>query len=159
MSAVPRKLTLAQVMPHQGHMLLLDELLDCNAEQVSCALTIRRESLFCDGVNGVPGWVGIEYMAQTACAYAGALDVIAGSAPRICLLLGSRRYECDVPFFALGSRLRVVATLELLDDNDLAVFDCAIHARAEDGERIIARGDIKAYRPRDLAAVVRGERI
>ncbi len=43
----------------------------------------------------------------------------------------------------------------LRDENDLVAFDC----RILDGERVLARGDVKAYRPKDVFAVVYGERI
>jgi len=139
-------------------MLLLDELLDYGPEHVSCAVTIRPETLFCDG-KGVPAWVGIEYMAQAACAYAGIPDAEAGKPARICLLLGARRYRAETPLFAVGSRLRVVATLTLRDESDLAAFDCEIFSSASQGEHSVARGDIKAFRPKDVGAVLRGERI
>jgi len=147
-----------QVLPHEGHMLLLDDLLEYGPEHVICAVTIRPETLFCDG-KGVPAWVGIEYMAQAACAYAGISDAEAGKPPRICLLLGARRYRAETPLFVIGSQLRVVASLTLRDESDLAAFDCEIFSRTPQGERLVARGDIKAFRPKDVGAVLRGERI
>jgi len=154
-----RKLTMDKVLPHRGGMILLDELLEHGPEHVSCVVTIRADTLFCDGVNGVPAWVGIEYMAQTASVYAGVPEANAGIPASICLLLGARRFRAEEPFFAIGARLRVFAELLLHDDNDLAAFGCVIYCDQGRGERVVARGDIKAYRPKDPAAVVRGDRI
>ena len=154
MSSVP-PLTIDAILPHQGRMLLLDELLDHGPEHVRCAVTIRHDTMFCDGVNGVPAWVGLEYMAQTVCAYSGIDEVRAGLKPSIGLLLGSRRYQSQVEWFALGTTLHIRADLLLRDENDLVAFDCTIHG----GDRLLARGDVKAYRPKDVLAVVRGERI
>ncbi len=148
-------LTIAALLPHTGRMLLLDELLDHGPEHVSCTVTIRTDTMFCDGVNGVPAWVGIEYMAQTVCAYSGIDEVRAGLKPSIGLLLGSRRYQSQVEWFALGTTLRIRADLLLRDENDLVAFQCTIH----EGDRLLARGDVKAYRPKDVLAVVRGERL
>ncbi|HMN44774.1 MAG TPA: hypothetical protein PKE27_09390 [Povalibacter sp.] len=154
MSSAPA-LTIASILPHAGRMLLLDELLDHGPEHVTCAVTISNDTMFCDAINGVPAWVGLEYMAQTVCAYSGIDEVRAGLKPSIGLLLGSRRYQSQLEWFALGITLHIRADLLLRDENDLVAFQCSIH----DGDRLLARGDVKAYRPKDVLAVVRGERI
>jgi predicted hotdog family 3-hydroxylacyl-ACP dehydratase len=155
----PSRYSLAQLLPHSGHMMLLDELLSVEPEQIICGVTIRPDSLFCECANGVPAWTGIEYMAQTACCYAGLDDARAERPPSICFLLGSRRYECATPWFALGWRLRVVSALVFRDEGDLAAFDCSIYCDDGAGDRLLARGDIKAYRPHDVQMVLRGDRI
>ena len=150
-----RSFAISDVLPHAAPMLLLDELLDYGSEHTACAVTIRQDSLFCDGDRGVPSWVGLEYMAQTLSTFGGIEEASRGLPPSIGLLLGSRRYRADTPYFAIGTRLRIVANLLLRDEHNLVAFDCAIY----DGEHVLARGDIKAYRPADVHAVVRGERI
>ena len=147
--------TIDEILPHTGGMLLLDELLDHGPEHVVCGVTVRPDTRFCDGSRGVPAWVGLEYMAQTVCAYSGIDEVRAGLEPTIGLLLGSRRYRAEVESFPIGSTLRIRADLQLRDENDLVAFDCTIH----DASRLLARGDVKAYRPKDVIAVIRGERI
>ena len=148
----PLNLRITDVLPHAGPMLLLEEVLEHSPEHVVCALTIRESSQFCEGGKGVPAWVGLEYMAQTACAYSGVDEARAGQPPSIGLLLGTRRYESQVDSFAPGTRLRIRADLVLRDENDLVAFNCTI----DDGARPLARGDIKALRPRDVLAVIRG---
>lgn len=143
-----------QVLPHSGGMLLLDELLESGDEHIVCAVRVRAGTRFCDGRNGVPAWVGIEYMAQAMCAFSGIEEVRAGLAPSIGLLLGSRRYQSEVEWFGLGSDLVVRADLRLRGDDDLVAFLCTIH----EGDRLLASGDVKAYRPRDVMSVIRGER-
>ncbi len=150
-----RHFAMTEVLPHEGRMLLLDDMLDAGEEHVTCGVTIRADSMFCDGVNGVPSWVGLEYMAQTVSTYSGIDEARSGKRPSIGLLLGSRRYTTEAPFFPIGARLTIEARLLLRDENDLVAFDCTIR----DGERVLARGDVKAYRPKDVFAVVRGERI
>jgi predicted hotdog family 3-hydroxylacyl-ACP dehydratase len=150
-----RHYQMSEVLPHQGRMLLLDELIDVGPEHVVCAVSIARDTMFCDGVNGVPSWVGLEYMAQTAATYSGVEEARAGVRPTIGLLLGSRRYRPEVPYFAIGSQLRVHAELILRDETDLVAFAC----RIVEGERVLAHADVKAYRPKDVLAVIRGERI
>lgn len=150
MTSAP-ELTIAAVLPYEGRMLLLDELRDHGPEHVTCGVTIRADALFFDGAHGVPAWVGLEYMAQACCAFSGIEDVRAGLPPSIGLLLGSRSYRSEVEWFALGATLNIRADLQLRDENDLVAFACAIH----EGDRVLARGDIKAYRPRDVLALIR----
>jgi predicted hotdog family 3-hydroxylacyl-ACP dehydratase len=150
-----RHFKMTELLPHEGRMLLLDEVIDVGPEHVTCTVAIRRDTMFCDGVNGVPSWVGLEYMAQTASTYSGIDEARARVRPTIGLLLGSRRYQTEVPYFAIGSQLRVHADLLLRDENDLVAFSCTI----ADGGRVLARADVKAYRPKDVFAILRGHRI
>ena len=145
---------ISEVLPHAGTMLLLDELLEFSGQHISCRVHIRPDSQFCDGMRGVPAWVGLEYMAQAMCAFSGVEEVRAGLKPSIGLLLGSRVYQSDVEWFGLGSELVVRADLQLRDENNLVAFQCSIH----EGARLLARGDVKAYRPSDVMSVIRGER-
>jgi predicted hotdog family 3-hydroxylacyl-ACP dehydratase len=131
-------------------MLLLDELLEHDADGIVSALTIRRDSVLCDGVAGVPAWAGMEYMAQTAAAYGGAEEIRAGKTPSIPLLLGTRAYKASVPVFRIGARLIVSAHVLMRDERDLAVFHC----RISEGDTELAVGDIKAMRAPNLQLMI-----
>jgi predicted hotdog family 3-hydroxylacyl-ACP dehydratase len=145
----------AQILPHAGRMLLIDELIEQHEGGIVTALTIRNDSVLCDGASGVPTWVGMEYMAQTACAYSGVYEARAGKPPSISLLLGTRSYKAHVPVFKLGTRLIIKATLVVRDDDDLAVFNCSIRDSASGEE--LASGDIKAIRPKDLPGLIQAQ--
>jgi predicted hotdog family 3-hydroxylacyl-ACP dehydratase len=142
------------VLPYAGRMLLLDELRDHGPDHVTCGVTVHDQAMFCESGHGVPAWVGLEYMAQTCCAFSGLEDLVEGRKPSIGLLLGSRNYESEVEFFPVGAELTIRAELVLRDESDLVAFVCVIHDR----EQILARGDVKAYRPKDVLAVIRGSR-
>jgi predicted hotdog family 3-hydroxylacyl-ACP dehydratase len=88
-------------------------------------------------------------------SFSGVDQARAGVRPSIGLLLGARRYTTEVAYFPIGAQLRVHADLLLRDDNDLVVFSCTI----ADGERVLARADVKALRPKDVLAIIRGERL
>jgi predicted hotdog family 3-hydroxylacyl-ACP dehydratase len=143
---------MTQLLPHEGRMLLIDELLERLDENITTALTIRADSVLCDGVTGVPAWVGMEYMAQTACAYSGVDQARAGEAASVSLLLGTRSYRATVPVFAIGTRIIISAQLLVRDDDNLAVFACNIRDAATGKE--LATGDIKAIRPLSLQALI-----
>ena len=141
---------MAQLLPHDGRMLLLDEFVQHSDAGIMTAVTIRHDSVLCDGSRGVPAWVGMEYMAQAACAYAGVYDARAGLKPRIGLLLGTRSYQANVAILPLAARLIVSADLVMRDDADLMVFNCRITCNNE----VLASGDIKAIRPADIHALI-----
>jgi predicted hotdog family 3-hydroxylacyl-ACP dehydratase len=141
-----------QILPHDGRMLLLDELVDQHDDGITTALTIRPDSVLCDGVTGVPAWVGMEYMAQTACAYSGVNQARLGEAASISLLLGTRSYRANVPVFAIGARLVISANLQMRDEDNLAVFSCSIRDASSHVE--LATGDIKAIRPASLQVLI-----
>lgn len=141
-----------EVLPHAGAMRLLDTLLHADDQHAVARTCVRADSLFAAG-DGIPAWVGIEFMAQTIAAWAGARARRAGAAPNIGFLLGSRRYECDVASFPFGSVLTMTARVELIGDNGLGMFACTL---ALDG-REVARANISVFQPADPRAFLEGQ--
>ena len=133
-------------------MCLLDRLLAVEGERLSAEVVVPAQSLFShDG--GVGAWVGIEYMAQAVAAWAGWQARAEGHAPRIGLLLGTRRYRCSVPRFAAGQRLQVDIERGYQADNGLGQFECRIHA---DGVEL-ASAQLTVFGPEDPSAFLNGE--
>jgi len=143
---------MAEVVPHAGAMRLVDELVHADANGCVARATVRATQLFVDD-DGMPGWVGIEYMAQTIAAWAGVQNHMAGRPPGIGFLLGSRRYACDVPAFPVGSVLTIAANVELAGDNGLGMFSCTL---ALDG-REVARANVSVFQPADAQAFLQGQ--
>lgn len=146
--------SVADVVPHGGAMLLLDALLHADDNGCTARATVRPAQLFVDAA-GMPGWVGIEYMAQAIAAWAGVRDRRAGRPPGIGFLLGSRRYECDVPAFPLGSELTVVVQAELTGDNGLGQFACRLSLDGRD----VARANVSVFQPADAQAFLQGQQV
>lgn len=142
----------ADVVPHAGAMRLIDELLHADAGQCVARTTVRATQLFVDDA-GMPGWVGIEYMAQTIAAWAGVQAWRAGGKPGLGFLLGSRRYACDVPVFPVGSVLTITARPELIGDNGLGMFCCTLSL---DGSEV-ARANVSVFQPADAQAFLQGQ--
>src|SRR5688572_1960539 len=134
-----------QLMPHRGPMCLLDTVAEYGTDWLRARVRIRADGIF-SGPAGVPAWVGVEYMAQAAGAFAGIEQVQRGETPTIGLLIGTRYYRCMLDTFPLGAQLDVTARLAMRDDHDFAAYDCAIALDA----REIASCTLKAYRPRDI---------
>jgi predicted hotdog family 3-hydroxylacyl-ACP dehydratase len=118
-------LPIESYVPHRDPMLLIHRLLDAGPLHAVAEVTVPADGLFVhDG--RVPGWVGIEYMAQAIAAWSGARDLAEGREPRQGMLLGTRRYHAAVSDFVPGMVLRVETHQEFVADNGLGMFDCRI---------------------------------
>lgn len=140
------------LVPHAGPMLLIDRLIAVDRESLCAEVVIHSGSLFC-GADGVGAWVGIEYMAQAIAAHAGYAAGLRGEPARIGFLLGSRRYECSCPAFALGSMLRIHVRRVLQGENGLAMFDCHIDRM----EERLATATVSVFQPLEEEDAVKGE--
>jgi predicted hotdog family 3-hydroxylacyl-ACP dehydratase len=138
-------------VPHRGAMLLLDRVLHADAEHAVAEVDVPFDGLFVrDGA--VPAWIGIEYMAQTISAWAGAKSRERGQEPKLGLLLGTRRYETACTAFPSGEVLRVQARREFQAGNGLGMFDCRIEMRG----REVATAKVSVFEPEDPLAVLKG---
>ena len=154
MSAVDREIyRVGDVVPHQGAMCLLDEILDWDDDSIVVRLKVPDSGIFVDG-GGVPGWVGIEYMAQAVAAWAGCVARHDGRLPKIGFLLGSRRYNCSRSIFPCGSELTIKARCELVGENGLGVFSCIIET---DGEEL-ASANVSVFQPADPLTYLENEK-
>lgn len=143
---------IGELLIHGPPMLLLEQVIGYNESEVVAGVTITASSLFVTP-EGVPGHVAIEYMAQTCGAYAGAMALDAGAPVKIGLLLGTRLCRVLVPWFRIGDRLLVSASI-VFHDEQLAAFDCKIDI----GGRVVADAQLKVYQPQnDLLRTDEGE--
>jgi predicted hotdog family 3-hydroxylacyl-ACP dehydratase len=132
---------IAEVVPHAGPMLLIDEILDYGSNGLTACVTIRDSSLFLTAENVVPAWVGIEYMAQTIAAWAGVHAKLRGDSVKIGYLLGTRHYLANKPGFALGDTL-IITVSKQYHEGELAVFDCKISS-----EQISVSATLNVFQP------------
>lgn len=130
------------LLPHEARMILLDEVIDYDATSLRARVDISAASLFATP-EGVPSYVGLEYMAQACGAHAGALARDAGAAVRIGFLLGTRQYRMDTPWFRLGDRLTVSVSMTY-SDNEMGSFGC----RIEIAGAIVAEAQLNVIQPR-----------
>lgn len=132
------------LVPHSGAMSLLGRLLAADDENLCAEVTITAGSMFCvDGAVGA--WVGVEYMAQAVAAHAGHAARLIGQPVRVGFLLGTRRYACAVPAFAVGSLLHIHVQRALQGENGLGAFECRIVDGVGGGE--LATATITVFQP------------
>lgn len=145
-------IAIESVVPHRGRMLLVHRLLARDDDSVVVGADIRADNLFAD-TQGVPAWIGIEYMAQAIAAWAGCRALARNEPVRIGFLLGARRYDGDPRHFAIGMTLRIEAHRELFGDNGMGMFAC----RILEGETELARAQVAVFEPPDPKAFLEGQ--
>jgi predicted hotdog family 3-hydroxylacyl-ACP dehydratase len=135
------------LVPHSGTMSLLDALLAADAEALSARVEVKPQTLFSSG-GEVGAWVGVEYMAQAVAAHAGYKARLRGEPVRVGFLLGTRRFACAVPAFAVGSVLDIHVRCALQGETGLGAFDCSI-TDANDGAEL-ANATITVFQPENV---------
>ncbi len=139
-------LDISDYIPHRGKMCLLDQLLRVNAEQAVARTTPAPDSLFATP-DGVPALVGIEYLAQTAAAYAKAQSQPA-RAPAMGLLLGCRQFHSHCDYFAFYQPLEIRISPVLFEPAGVSRFAGDIVCRGE----LLASGSVTVLQNQILAA-------
>ncbi|MCK1792948.1 hotdog family protein [Pseudomonas violetae] len=137
---------LAELLPHAGDMILIEQILSYDEEQILTRLTVRPHGLFNRPDGSLPAWVGIELMAQSVAAYAGCHARQRGDAIALGFLLGTRKFECNVEHFPLGTELTIHGLRSLEDENGMGVFECHI-----DAPGIHATARLNVFRPPQAA--------
>ena len=146
-----KTLDLETLLPHRAPMLLLSEVVDYDENFASALVHITTASPFFDvELDGVPSWVGMEYMAQTIGIWAGHQKLINNKPVQAGFLLGCRSYDCNSGVFPAGCMLQLSAKPVYLDDSGIGAFDCVINSKT-----IRATAQIKAFRPQDPKDFVR----
>ncbi|WP_339486987.1 hotdog family protein [Pseudomonas sp. EL_65y_Pfl2_R95] len=134
--------SMAELVPHSGDMVLLDEVISYGSEEIETRVLVKAGGLFNQADGSYPAWLGVELMAQSIAAFAGCHARAAGKPVALGFLLGTRKFECDVESFPLGTALQITATRSLQDDNGMAVFEC--HLR---GPGIYATARLNVFQP------------
>lgn len=119
--------SVAELVPHSGKMSLLSKILDHGEDWISAQVEITPDSMFADE-QGVPAWVGLEYLAQAIGAFAGLQERLLGGKPKLGFLLGTRKYTCTKDFFPIGSTLTIKVSQNLQAENGLSSFDCLLES-------------------------------
>jgi predicted hotdog family 3-hydroxylacyl-ACP dehydratase len=135
-----RDIPVRELLPHDPPMVLLDRAISFEDATLIAEVDVRADSLLCQE-NGVPGWVGIEYMAQAVAAHAGCQARLEGKRPSIGYLLGTRSYKCSLAAFPVGETLQVHIE-SLYVEMALGAFACRI-----DMGETVASATINVYQP------------
>lgn len=141
-----------EVIKHRKPMRLVDELVSFDEASACVLVHINEASEFYQAnTQGVPAYIGIEYMAQCIAAKAGANEIASGGAIKLGFLLGTRKYKPSVTHFKQGETLHVKTNRLMEDPTGLSVYECTIESGSQLGT-ILAKAKINVYQPEDSAA-------
>jgi len=144
--------SLEALLPHRAPMILLDGIVAIDNETAHARVHINPASPFFDAsLDGVPAWVGMEYMAQTIGLWIGERHLAEGIPIKPGFLLGTRAFDCCCAMFANGSALDITVLNKYLDSDGIGVFECRIQASSAE----LARAQIKAYLPDNAEDFIR----
>lgn len=138
---------LLALLPHRPPMLLLNKLVTVEKNRAEAQVQISPSSSFFVEGKGVPSWIGIEYMGQTAALIAG-LQLQQGLvAPHLGFLLGTRKYRTCCGYFKEHSQLLICCSESAIVGDALATFDAQILDASDRRELAAAR--LSVYRKFD----------
>lgn len=127
----------AELVPHEPPMLLVDELVEWSETKALVRATIRAGGPFVTGER-MPATILLEYMAQAIAVANGMADRMRGrSSSEVGLLLGTRELDLHVDALAVGDTLELRVACEYSDDK-LARYACT----AERAGELVARATI-----------------
>ncbi|OUR80063.1 hypothetical protein A9Q83_02195 [Alphaproteobacteria bacterium 46_93_T64] len=134
--------SIADIVPHDPPMVLLDRLVSSNETSLVAEVNITGTTPFFEPNYGVPAYVGVEYIAQAISAHNGLKDTQKGQEVKPGFLLGSRKIELNCPYFKEGQTL-IVSVKVSFNDGEMAVFDGEILLEKE----VIVSARINAFQP------------
>jgi predicted hotdog family 3-hydroxylacyl-ACP dehydratase len=133
----------ADLVVHRPPLLLLDSIQEATEEKCIARVRVDPTAWYAEADGAMPGWFGIELMAQTVAAFSGAGKRAVGMTPRIGLLLGTQSYKSRMARFPAGEILEVEAKLHFLDESGLSAFTCEIRQLGEQ----VACATLKTFEP------------
>ncbi|WP_028864493.1 hotdog family protein [Psychromonas aquimarina] len=133
----------ASLLPHEAPMILIDKLIDVTELTVHCQVKIDSDGLFFDKEsNGVPAWVGIEFMAQTIAVWSGYHAWRQNKPSPVGFLLGSRSYTSECEIYKESQLLDIYAE-QVMESEGMAAFLCRIECKGKE----LAAGQLNAFVP------------
>lgn len=136
---------IADLVPHSGTMSLLTRVKGHGADWLEAEVDVHESTVFVEE-QGVPSWIGLEYMAQAIAAYAGLEQKELGNEPKLGFLLGTRRYAVDKEWFSIGDTLSIKVVCEMVAENGLHVFEATLMS-----PKVTASARLNVFQPDNAA--------
>ncbi|MCR6649960.1 MAG: hypothetical protein NVV73_00050 [Cellvibrionaceae bacterium] len=133
---------LYDLIPHREPMLLIDRVVRVAADSAAAEVHIHPQASFFQAGLGVPAWIGLEYMGQTAALIAGYQLQQGLTRPHLGFLLGTRQYAMHTDWFREGDHLLVECVQAAVTGEHLAQFQCTI-SRAD---TVLATAKLSVFR-------------
>lgn len=141
------KYDIENILIHKPPMVLISEIsnVDFEAKTLTAIVNITPKDVFYNkNLNGVPAYVGLEYMAQAIGCYAGIGH--ADTTPKIGFVLGSRLYKNHIEYFQNNESYTVKIHENFFED-EIGSFSCTI---TDKNNTLCAEGTITVFQPTDI---------
>jgi len=115
-----------EFVKHREPMLLLDTVVECEGERTVCEWRVNSGDSFVEVGQGVPAYVGVEFMAQCVAVHAGARARVVGLGPPLGFLLGTRHFTASVTHFEVGETYRATCEELIRDDSGMGSYECSV---------------------------------
>lgn len=116
---------------HGPPMALLDRVLEVGPDSAVCSCVVDEKNPFFCARQGVPAWIGIEFMAQSIAVSAGARAVLAHEPLPLGFLLGTMAYHTRIDRFDPAATYLAHCRSLVRDDHGLGAFDCTLSLGGE----------------------------
>jgi len=148
---------LLSIVPHRGRMLLLKRVINYNLQEhtIEAECQIERDCIFYDSEKeGVPSWVGFEFIAQTVSAFIG-IKNRERMINNIGLIMSVTQMRIGLPIFQTNSIITIKAK-EVDSMDSVHVFEGEIFLEGEkvlkgkltvmdvDGEQVVIKKESNA---------------
>jgi len=128
---------LLTLIPHRGKMMMLDRVMRYNLQDksIEAQYKITEDCLFYDSKEeGVPSWVGFEFLAQAVSAFIGIRDRENGIPPKEGYILGISQMDIGLTFLKNNSII-TINSRELESMHPVYVFEGEIFL---DGQEVLS---------------------
>lgn len=142
---------ISKLIPHAEPLILLECIEQHDDHSLQASLQIKADDIFATE-QGVPSWIGLEYMGQAVAAFLGLKARVMGMPIKVGFLVSCRQYRPSLSFFPVGSKLLVSVNSFNFSENSLQVFECVIHC---DGKPVVM-SNLNIYVPDDVAGFMEG---
>lgn len=132
------------LIPHRAPMLLINEVDTINSKQAHAKVLIDEQAPFFETNLGVPAWIALEYMGQTAALIAGHQQQIGELDDHLGFLLSARNFQSSVTYFETGSVLLVASKEIAIVGDNLATFACSV--TLESTQQNLASAQLSVFR-------------
>jgi predicted hotdog family 3-hydroxylacyl-ACP dehydratase len=140
---------IAELLPHDGEMVLLSEVIEHIEEVTVCSAVIRADGLFANADGSTGSWLGLELMAQCIATHSALFRRSEGQPPRIGFLISSRRLRFASNRYHADQRLRVRSEHVWGESTGMVSFRCSIHD--EESDTLLAEATLNCFLPKDNA--------
>jgi predicted hotdog family 3-hydroxylacyl-ACP dehydratase len=144
------ELPIDEFIVHRSPMRLLDRIVSVSENDAVAETVVRSDNPFFEPGRGLPGYVGLEMMAQAIALIDGHKRRSSGLPVNMGFLLGCRRYVSKRASFSENEKLTVVAS-KVFGDGAMFAFDC----RLDDEQGEVATANLKVYAPADPQAFLK----